>query len=222
MVEGIGEKIGIIGSIWSFLKLIAKKWRWIITIFSIIVLLTNSVKLAKEENTIVPIFTEIGIQLINADYVIAKETQMLKASEKPIWKTGEEGLYNIIGNFLSFTFEWLKIIGNIIVKLWFIYISFYLVYKFWNMLDSSSSGKNLLYAFITVCLIWIVTSLLILTYNMSIGKETLIFPADTPFYTGTKNIFLRVIPFSGTFSLAVYLFSSIPFINQKLSGWGLT
>ena len=217
-----GNVLGISTSLYGMVKKLINKYTF--TAFLLFLTFFGGIQLAWEQKNPLPLITEVGLDIINGDGALDREVTKLENSEKPIMEKFEDGFFRIIGGFFSYLWAWIKIIGIIASKVWLIYMFFLIVFKIWSkslLSDESNTGKNFIFTFVTVMVIWIVTSSLVLTVGMWDGDITLDTPEEDGFYSKTKIIFSEIVHFRGVLNLGQYLVTRIPAVNDAFIRYGL-
>jgi hypothetical protein len=194
-------------SLFSFLR---KHWYVVILLIFIIPPIIHSIQIAiNTSNPTYPIF-DLATRLFASDSMIQNDVNLLQTNpsaligmEKPI-----SGIWN------NFVYSWkffCNVIWTILGNLWTIFFPFFIIYKISKLVNSSQPLKNFLTSLVWFLLFMLVTNVIILIYNQSIGTQSIIIPEGIDKFGGYLYIFKQIIPFHGVGSLVGYLIGKITF-----------
>jgi hypothetical protein len=192
----------------SILSFIRKHWYIVILLIFIIPPVIHSITIAiNTSNPTYPIF-DLATRLFASDSKIKNIVNLLETDpsaligmEKPI-----SGIWN---NFLySWKFFW-SVIWEILGNIWTIFFPFFIIYKIGKLVNSSQPLKNVFMSLIWFLVFMLITNVIILIYNQSIGNLQINIPEGTDKFGGYLYIFEQILPFHGVGSLVGYLIQKI-------------
>lgn len=148
---------------------------------------------------------KIGTLVLNSDNLLNEDVNLLKTNPSELigMENPDSGIYR------HFKYYWLffwNIIYKIFAEISCILIPFAFFYWLFNLINTSSKLKNLVYSIIFGLLTIFLINLLITVVNLATGNISIDFK-DANFFIQILEVILLTIPFHGLINLIGYLIS---------------
>ena len=207
-----GVKAGV--SIWTKIG-----WRGVITILLILIIAFHAITegIAKYRQTkevsdiFMPFLWEVGGRLISADEYIFQTIETLKNNPDSLVRPTDGSIRLTLGRVWDKIYLFFDVFSNI----WFIYINLMIFYWLWlNINGKDETGKNLIFAILSLFMIQALFSSVLLNASLIKGEVKVEAPEETSKQELFRIVGIRLLPFKGIVSMALYL----PTLFDGISG----
>lgn len=185
-------------------------WAWkhklliVFLIFTIPLVISSIVTSIQENNYSRP-FVELGLSVINADYTLNNNVEMLRTNQDSLVGM----VYPSSGIYQHAKYYWLffwNVIWKILSEIFLIIIPFTSIYFIANLINNTSKAKNIIYSlFFGIVFIFII-NLLITIVSLVNGSIKMDLGSPNQFLN-ILNVILLTLPFHGIYNLVTYIIS---------------
>jgi hypothetical protein len=192
-------------SIFSFIR---KHWYLVILLIFTIPSIINSIQIAiNTSNPTYPLM-DLATRLFASDYKIQNDINLLQTNpsaligmEKPI-----SGIWN---NFVYYWKFFFNVIWEILGNIWTIFFPLFIIYKISKIKNNTEPLKNFFTSLVWFLVFMLITNVIILIYNQSVGNLTITIPEGIDKFGGYLYLFKQILPFHGVGALVIYLIQKI-------------
>lgn len=189
---GSQPKPGFTGLLRNFFNLgtLLFKFKGVISITAILLVLSciHSISESINQKTPMPFFRDVGGKLINYDNNLYDDSsKIVEAGGLVIENSGEGFIERMV-----YYYNFLKVIGNMLVNVWYLYFFFFLIYKIFSLNNTSNVATNIVIAAVFVIMLQIMSNFIIIEDDIDYQKDFSISEKFIPFKG--VGMFIKSIP----------------------------